>query len=316
MTTGAQPGWYPDPTNPEIQRWFDGVNWTASVRPSSPGPSYPPPVGKAGEYSPPNWTSESYVDGAEPSGQGPVRSSGMPTGPKPDGRAWYRKKRWWTVGAIAVIVGVAAINGAVGTDRELPAPAATTATAPTPPEPTATREQEPSSRPAETSTSAEPEADEATTVEPVDAAEPEMTGGQRNAVHAATDYLKFTAFSRQGLIEQLEFEGYSTEDATFAVDHLKPDWREQAVRSAEDYLDYSAFSRSGLIDQLKFEGYSADEATYGVDTVDPDWNEQAAKSAQQYLDYSAFSRSALIDQLVFEGFTREQATYGVDQTDL
>ena len=139
------------------------------------------------------------------------------------------------------------------------------------------------------------------------------TMGQTNAREAAEGYLSFSSFSRSGLIEQLEFEGYSTEDSTYAVDILEIDWNEQALGSAESYLDFSAFSRSGLIDQLEFEGFSTDEATYGVDQVGADWNEQAALSAESYLEFSSFSREGLIDQLVFEGFSQEEAEYGVSQ---
>ena len=58
----------------------------------------------------------------------------------------------------------------------------------------------------------------------------------------AETYLEFSAFSRTGLIDQLEFEGFSTEDATFAVDTVTVDWMAQATAKAEDYLEYSAFS--------------------------------------------------------------------------
>ena len=69
----------------------------------------------------------------------------------------------------------------------------------------------------------------------------------------AKDYLDYTAFSRSGLINQLvEFDGFSTADATFAVDHITVDWNEQAAKAAKDYLDVSGFSRSGLIDQLEY----------------------------------------------------------------
>lgn len=91
-----------------------------------------------------------------------------------------------------------------------------------------------------------------------------MTRSQQNAVRSAENYLSFTAFSRKGLIDQLKFEGYSTEDATFAVDSLDVDWREQAAKSAENYLSMMAFSRSGLIDQLVFEGFTREEAQFGV----------------------------------------------------
>lgn len=97
------------------------------------------------------------------------------------------------------------------------------------------------------------------------APKPEMTSGQANALRAAENYLAFAPFSRQGLIEQLEFESYSTKDATFAVDHVSVNWNEQAAKAAENYLEMSPFSRQGLIDQLEFEGYTSEQATYGVD---------------------------------------------------
>jgi hypothetical protein len=94
--------------------------------------------------------------------------------------------------------------------------------------------------------------------------EPASTVSQRNAVRTAKDYLDYTAFSRTGLVRQLEYEGFSTDDATFAVDHIAVDWNEQAAKAAKDYLDYSGFSRSGLIDQLEYEGFTPAQAAYGV----------------------------------------------------
>ena len=91
-----------------------------------------------------------------------------------------------------------------------------------------------------------------------------MTRSQENALATAKNYLSFTAFSRSGLIEQLEYEGFSTEDATFAVDNCGADWFEQAYKSAENYLSFSSFSHSGLVEQLMFEGFTAEEAEYGV----------------------------------------------------
>jgi hypothetical protein len=93
---------------------------------------------------------------------------------------------------------------------------------------------------------------------------PGETAGQKNARRSAEDYLDTQSFSRSGLIKQLKFEGYSTEDATYGVDTVSPDWNEQAAKHAADYLDTQSFSRSGLIDQLKFEGFTAEQAAYGV----------------------------------------------------
>jgi|GEM_PF-3229875 len=136
--------------------------------------------------------------------------------------------------------------------------------------------------------------------------------GERNARESAANYLEYSAFSRNGLIDQLKFEGFTPAQAEYGVDAVDADWNEQAALSAANYLEYSAFSRNGLIDQLKFEGFTPAQAEYGVDAVDADWNEQAALSAANYLEYSAFSRNGLIDQLKFEGFTPAQAEYGVD----
>jgi SOS response regulatory protein OraA/RecX len=90
---------------------------------------------------------------------------------------------------------------------------------------------------------------------------------QRNAKATAQDYLDFSSFSRSGLIGQLEYEGFSTDDATYAVDAISPDWNQQAAQTAADYLEYSSFSRQGLLDQLLYEGFTPSEAEYGVTAV-------------------------------------------------
>ncbi len=94
-----------------------------------------------------------------------------------------------------------------------------------------------------------------------------ITVGQSNALSSARSYLDTMAFSYSGLIEQLEYEGYSTEDATYAADNCDADWNEQAAKSAQSYLDTMSFSRSGLIEQLKYGGFTQEQAEYGVSSV-------------------------------------------------
>ena len=168
----------------------------------------------------------------------------------------------------------------------------------------------------------EPVAEEPVEEEPVEqepvAEEPvadqySPTPGEQNALASAKRYINYSPFSYSGLIDQLEYEGFTDSEAAYGADNCGADWYEQALKSAEKYLNYSAFSYSGLIEQLEYEGYTEEEASYGVDNCGADWNEQAAKKAQQYLDYSSFSRSGLIDQLEYEGFTPDQAEYGVSQ---
>ena len=137
------------------------------------------------------------------------------------------------------------------------------------------------------------------------------------------------SFSREGLIEQLEFEGYTRAEAIYGVDAQNADWFEQAARSAEEYLDFSSFSREGLIDQLEFEGFTTEEVTYGADAAfgasdssaessSADSSSEsvsqanARESARSYLSLMAFSRQGLIEQLEFEGYSTADATYGVD----
>lgn len=139
------------------------------------------------------------------------------------------------------------------------------------------------------------------------------TFGEKNALRSANHYLQTMPFSYSGLVKQLEYEGYTTDEATYGADNCGANWNDQALRSAKHYLDTTAFSYAGLVHQLEYEGYTNEEAIYGVDRCGADWNEQAAKSAKHYLDSMPFSRNSLIKQLEYEGFTHEQAIYGVEQ---
>jgi len=108
-----------------------------------------------------------------------------------------------------------------------------------------------------------------TTAEPPTTAVPyaNETVSQRNARRKAADYLDYSAFSRSGLVEQLEYEGFSTEEATYGVDALNVDWSEQAAKKAADYMEYSSFSRQSLIEQLEYEGFTHEQAEHGADSV-------------------------------------------------
>ena len=69
----------------------------------------------------------------------------------------------------------------------------------------------------------------------------EPTMGEKNALSNAHLYLNYTAFSYTGLIEQLEYEGYSHEEAVYGADNCGADWNEQAAKCAENYLKYTSF---------------------------------------------------------------------------
>jgi hypothetical protein len=150
-------------------------------------------------------------------------------------RPWFQKKRFIVPIALVAIIGISTATNSGGSDTT-PTPSSVT-----PSEPAETQETE-----------------QETVAETI---------GQKNARESAESYLNFSAFSREGLIDQLKFEDFSTEDAEYAVDALDVDWNEQAAKSAESYLEFSSFSRQGLIDQLVFEGFTKAEAEYGVKAV-------------------------------------------------
>ena len=91
------------------------------------------------------------------------------------------------------------------------------------------------------------------------------TTGELNALESAKAYLNYTAFSYDGLISQLLYEGYTKSEAKYGADHCGADWNEQAAKSATAYLKYTSFSRQGLIDQLEYEGFTYAQAVYGVE---------------------------------------------------
>jgi len=93
------------------------------------------------------------------------------------------------------------------------------------------------------------------------------TLGEKNAVDKAITYLDIMSFSKNGLIKQLEYEGFTKSEAKYGVDHIEVDWNEQAVLKAENYLELMSFSKSGLINQLEYEGFTTAEAKYGAQSV-------------------------------------------------
>lgn len=145
--------------------------------------------------------------------------------------------------------------------------------------------------------------------------DPNATKGEQNALGAAKNYVTVMAFSYEGLISQLLFEGYAQQEATYGVDNCNADWDDMASKSATNYLNTLSFSKDGLVHQLEFDKYTTEQATKAVDNCGADWNEQASKSAKNYLDTLAFSHTGLITQLEFDKFTSEQAKYAADNCD-
>lgn len=69
------------------------------------------------------------------------------------------------------------------------------------------------------------------------------------------------------MIEQLEYEQYTHEEAVYAADNCGADWKKEAVKKAKSYLDLTSFSKQGLIDQLKYVKFTDEEAQYAAEQV-------------------------------------------------
>jgi hypothetical protein len=118
------------------------------------------------------------------------------------------------------------------------------------------------SGPVEEETPEAPSQQEITTdVEPKNEAKPKKkapkyNADQRAAIDAAQDYVDMLPFSKAGLIDQLSSEygsQFALEDAKFAANHIKVNWKQEAVEAAEGYQELMPMSRDGLHDQLTSE---------------------------------------------------------------
>lgn len=91
------------------------------------------------------------------------------------------------------------------------------------------------------------------------------TIGEKNALAKAKDYLDIMPFSYTGLVEQLEYEGYTHSEAVYGADNCGADWNKQAEKHAAKYLELMPFSRQELIEQLEYEGYTHSQAVHGAE---------------------------------------------------
>ena len=116
----------------------------------------------------------------------------------------------------------------------------------------------------------------------IPAAAPAESEIDENAVYSVKLYLELYPFSRQELIDQLVFDGFTAEVAEAAVDSCGIDWNELAARAAKQMLRfYSDTSREDLLNILLTSGYTKEEAEYGVTAAMGD--SAAASSAPRVL---------------------------------
>jgi hypothetical protein len=93
----------------------------------------------------------------------------------------------------------------------------------------------------------------------------------QNCYDQALDYLNLIGYSRNGLIKQLQSDGYTNQAINNALYVLEKGeyvtWKSQAVKKAQQYMETFSFSQQRLYEQLISDGFTQEEANYGVSYV-------------------------------------------------
>lgn len=95
----------------------------------------------------------------------------------------------------------------------------------------------------------------------------EISLSQKNAIIKAYSWLNDWHPSYEFLIYDLlvELEGFSYEDAKFAVSNMDVDWDEQAVLYAKDNVN--GMSKSGLVEQMRFNKFNDEQINKALKAV-------------------------------------------------
>ena len=93
------------------------------------------------------------------------------------------------------------------------------------------------------------------------------TENQQKALDKANEYVDTLPLSHDGLIKQLEYDGYTTDVATYAADNCSANWNKEAKEMAEQYMDSTTYTYKDMVQQLETEGFTKDRAKFGAKAV-------------------------------------------------
>lgn len=143
-----------------------------------------------------------------------------------------------------------------------------------------------------------------------------QTNKKENAITVSLQLSRdYYPISRKYLWECLvNTNGFTEEEADYAVKNSGIDWKNQAVGYAKDYQD-DYIEPNELKSILREEGFSNSEIEYAKNNSGINWNENAVYYAENEL-YNKRTRNEILNALTSRGFTKEQASYGVKNADI
>lgn len=100
------------------------------------------------------------------------------------------------------------------------------------------------------------------------ASENDVPTQYQEVLDEAKSFIEFGEYSYSGLIEILEFVGYSNDEAEFAALNCNADWNNEAVQCAESYLDFKNMTKDELYGQLEYEGFTKEQISYALSKVE------------------------------------------------
>jgi hypothetical protein len=318
-------GWYPDPSEPSRQRWWDGKRW-GSITPAdqvAPSPLSTKTVGTGAFILAVAAIVFFWI---------PVLGMLLAAG----ALTWLvvlfakRTVSWKTISgtvlaSVSLVLSIVLTANFLGSDStEMSVAEVTAAVEPT--------EAASSDEPAIVEETSAP----APTPEPEPEPEPEietmvMPDVVGMPVKEAREALKAAGFAvnadhkgDKGEVTWTDPEAGSefevgTMDVVWETEIPMTLAQEQAVESAQSYVDFTSFSKAGLIGQLTSEygeGFEKKDAEFAVDNIDVDWKAEAVEAAESYLAMGGFSANELHNQLTSqygEEFTDKQADHALEQ---
>ena len=86
------------------------------------------------------------------------------------------------------------------------------------------------------------------------------------ALKKAESYVKSVGIAKSKLADQLtQFDGFTQEEADYAVANIKADFNEAAAKKAKSYQKTMNMSSAAIHDQLiQFDGFTEEEVNYAI----------------------------------------------------